>query len=280
MKLTDLTPERASALSILMDSWKQHTVRKTFALFSGGNDSAVLVHWAQPYIDAAVYIDTGTALPGVREFVESFTARYEIPLLIYEAGDAYERMVLDPSQNRGRAYGFPGPGMHMRAYQRLKERQLRRLIRDHKQEFGDRIALLSGVRKAESARRMGWGEPINRQGATVWVNPLLHWSNEAMRAYREKFKLPESDVAALIHRSGECNCGAFAAPGEREMLASLYPEFEKWISDLERRAEEANAVNCRWGKRPPMAVHPDQGRLDELASGPLCAGCSLEREAA
>lgn len=273
--MSDLSPERKSALKILTDLWERYSVRKTFALFSGGNDSAVLVHWAQPYIDAAVYIDTGTALPGVREFVERFTTRYEIPLLVYEAGDAYEKLVLEAGPNMDRPLGFPGPGKHIYPYALLKERQVDALVRDHKEDRSDRIALLTGVRRAESQRRMGTTAEIHRQGAKVWVAPLLHWTDKQMRDYREKFNLPQSDVAALIHRSGECNCGAFAAPGERQMISDLYPEFGRWLDDLERRAEEAGAINCRWGQRPPRSVHRDQGQLD-LAPGPMCVGCAQE----
>jgi 3'-phosphoadenosine 5'-phosphosulfate sulfotransferase (PAPS reductase)/FAD synthetase len=268
--MSELSPERKSALRILRESW-DHPPRKTFALFSGGNDSAVLVHWAQPWIDAAVYIDTGTALPGVREFVERFTTRYEIPLLVYEAGDAYERMVLK--------HGFPGPGAHRYPYVLLKERQVDALVRDHKQERGDRIALLTGVRRAESRRRMGNVREVHRDGAQVWVSPLIDWSDAYMRFYHEKFNLPESDVAALIHRSGECNCAAFAAPREREMLCALYPEFKEWVEDLERRVEAAGIAACRWGAEPPRPVHPGQANIEELAPGPLCVGCSTTGEA-
>jgi 3'-phosphoadenosine 5'-phosphosulfate sulfotransferase (PAPS reductase)/FAD synthetase len=268
---------RKSALRILLAADREHRPVRTFALFSGGNDSAVLAHWAQPYIDGLVYIDTGTALPGVREFVEGFARRYEMRLLVYEAGDAFERLVLDPGPNMDRPLGFPGPGKHIYPYSRLKERQVDRLVREHKQERGDRVALLTGVRRAESQRRMGWAEPVNRQGAKVWVNPLLEWSDEDMRAYRERFRLPQSDVAALLHRSGECNCGAFAKPGEREMIAGLFPEFEAWLADLERKAEEAGALNCRWGKRPPRNYGPDQMRLD-TAPGPMCVGCISDDE--
>lgn len=266
---------RRSSLAVMAEAWK-HSPRKTFALFSGGNDSAVLAHWAQPYIDGLVHIDTGTALPGVREFVESFAARYEMDLLVYEAGDAYERMVLDTPKNSDRPLGFPGPGQHHRAYQRLKERQVEALVRDHKVEWKDRIALLTGVRRAESQRRMGWGDPVNRKGAQVWVNPLIDWTDQDMRDYRVKFGLPQSDVAAITHRSGECQCSAFARPGERKMLCDLYPEFKAWVEDLERRAEENGAINCRWGQAP-LPIHRDQMKLD--LPGPLCVGCTQEEAA-
>lgn len=266
---------RKSAVDVLIRAWTEHPARKTFALFSGGNDSAVLAHWAQPYVDALVHIDTGTALPGVREFVERFAARYEMPLLVYESGDAYERLILDTPANADRPFGFPGPGQHPRAYQRLKERQIEALVRDHKEGRSDRIMLLTGVRRAESQRRMGWGDPVNRKGAQVWVNPLIDWSDQDMRDYRVKFGLPQSDVAALACMSGECTCGSFSRPQEREFLSALFPEWGERIADLERRAEAAGAINCRWGTRPPPSVHPDQETLD-VAPGPMCVGCAEE----
>ena len=55
-----------------------------------------------------------------------------------------------------------------------------------------------------------------------------------MRRYRGELELPQSDVAALMHRSGECNCGSYANPDEREMLASLWPRwFERTIRAVE-----------------------------------------------
>jgi len=257
---------RQEALSVMREAWRIPNVTKTFTLFSGGNDSTVLAHWAQPYSDGLVHIDTGTALPGVREFVEDFARRYGMPLKVYEAGDAYEKMVLDR--------GFPGPGAHLYAYTLLKERQIRQLIREQKQHHSDRIMLLAGVRRAESARRMGTAKPVHRDGAQVWVNPLIDWSNEDMRAYREKHKLPQSDVAALMHRSGECNCGAYAAPGERQDIATFYPEFDRWLTGLERRAEEAG-VHCRWGERPP-----DDNPFPVNADAPMCSDCQLRLDEA
>lgn len=243
---------------LLVEAIAEYEPAKVFALFSGGNDSAVLTSWARMAIgqrlDAAVFIDTGTALPGVREFVEDFCANRYLPLLVYAAGDAYNKMV--------REHGFPGPAAHRFAYVKLKERPLDALIRDHKTRRTDRIMLLTGVRRAESVRRMGTTKPVRRDGASVWVALLIDWTNEDMREFRTRHNLPQSDVAALIHRSGECNCGAFAAPGEREMLRDLYPVwFAEHIAPLER------ATGHTWGSR----------RLggNRLSAGPLCTDCSL-----
>jgi 3'-phosphoadenosine 5'-phosphosulfate sulfotransferase (PAPS reductase)/FAD synthetase len=248
---------KRDGMMILRDAIVEHEPRKIFALFSGGNDSTVLVSWARrqlgSLLDAAVFIDTGTALPGVREFVETYCADRAVPLLVYEAGDEYERMV--------REQGFPGPAAHRFAYVRLKERQVDALVRDHKTAAADRIMLLTGVRRAESSRRMGTSHAVRRDGAQVWVAPLIDWTDEDMRSFRQRHELPESDVAALIHRSGECNCGAFAAPGEREQLRSLWPAwFQEQIAPLEA------ATRARWGDgRPGPVVH----------AGPLCSSCEV-----
>jgi 3'-phosphoadenosine 5'-phosphosulfate sulfotransferase (PAPS reductase)/FAD synthetase len=261
MKLFEDSAPKRDAQQILQEAIEEHVPHRRFVMFSGGNDSSVTLRWALEQLDgeltAAVHIDTGTALPGVREHVESYCASLCVPLLVYSAGDAYARMV--------RRYGVPGPGAHLYAYVWLKERQIERLIREHKSEWKDRIMLISGVRASESDRRMGNATPSERDGAAVWVNPLIDWTTAQMFEYRERHSVPQSDVAALMHRSGECNCGAFAAPGEREMLQALYPAwFASTIAPREAEAESLG-LPCMWGKRSPSARRDRRMRLCHCA---------------
>lgn len=242
-------------------------------LFSGGNDSTVLAHRCRDHYEQLVFIDTGTAVPGVREFVQEFAEYLDKPLLVYESGDEYRRMVLGGGmRSNGKpnvAMGFPGPAQHGRAYNRLKERQLEALRRDLKDGHprSARVLYLTGVRRDESKRRAQRSE-VTRKGAMTFCNPLIDWTNLQMQAYRSEHRLPQSDVAALIHRSGECNCGAFAAPGEREMMQSLWPEwFERTIGDLEREAKSMGLRACVWGQAPPSMP------ADEV--GELCSDCQL-----
>jgi 3'-phosphoadenosine 5'-phosphosulfate sulfotransferase (PAPS reductase)/FAD synthetase len=257
----------------------EHRPVAIVCLFSGGNDSTVLAHRCRDQYDSLAFIDTGTALPGVRDFVETFARWIDKPLRIMEAGDAYRRMVLgldkpkDPPPGY-RPFGFPGPAGHNRSYDRLKERQLRRLRAElqegHKR--GARVLMLSGIRRGESQRRKSRPE-VSFHGSIVFANPLIDWSDAEMGAYRHMHRLPQSDVAALIHRSGECNCGAFAAPGEREMLKSLWPDwFERTIGSLEREAEAAGIRSYRWGDRSLDGAPSD--------AGPLCSDCQLRIELA
>lgn len=245
-------------------------------LFSGGHDSCVLAHRCRDYYDELAFIDTGTAVPGVREFVEEYAAWIDKPLRILEAGDAWRLMVLGggerPRDGKPHvALGFPGPGQHGRAYTRLKERQLEQLKRDLKEGHprNSRVLFLTGVRRAESARRAK-RMPVTRVGGTVFCNPLIDWTAFDMRRYRTEHELPESDVSALIHRSGECNCGAYAQPGEREMLRDLWPNwFDRTIGSLEREAKARGIAHCEWGA----------GRDGDTAEpgGPLCASCDYRQ---
>jgi 3'-phosphoadenosine 5'-phosphosulfate sulfotransferase (PAPS reductase)/FAD synthetase len=266
-----LTPEE-----IVEEARREHSpIVKTFCLFSGGNDSGVLAHRCRDLYDSLCFIDTGTAIPGVREHVEKMAEWLDKPLVIYDAGIEFEAMVLgavaDPSRPNLKPSGFPGPGGHSIAYNRLKLRQIEALVRDHKTHRGDRIGLLTGVRYDESARRKRNVRQMGRRnGAQVWINPIASFTTEEMNNYRRENAIPESDVAALIHRSGECNCGSYAAPGEREMLESLWPEwFENKIARLEDQAKEMGLKHCQWGAgREVMGDAP----------GPMCSDCQLRIE--
>ena len=290
---------------------------RTICLTSGGGDSTVLAHRCRDYYDELVHIDTGTALPGVRDFVEEFATWIQKPLRVVEAGDAYRDLVLGKpgfwnaykafrldgerpeeykrrikreGETRGRAWrmehglhlaplGFPGPGGHSYAYQRLKERALQRGLRDIKTEFGrpkkqrQRVMLLSGVRLDESGRRKFTGTArgfMERKGNQVWVNPLLQWTNEEMREYRKTYNLPVSDVSALTHRSGECNCLAFVSQGERDFIISMYPEwYRDTILPIEQEAERLGLERSRWGWADKESV------IGYEQVGPMCAGCEL-----
>lgn len=246
--------------------------KEVVCLFSGGNDSLVTAHRCADYFDTLIFVDTGTAVPGVREFVEKAAEWLDKPLRIYEAApDEYRRIVLGGDDQRGvykQPLGFPGPMQHTRCYVNLKERAISRMLKEVK---GDdrkaRVLALTGIRRAESARR-SQREDITKRGSLVFCNPLIDWTGRDMLTYRTQNELIESDVAALLHRSGECNCGAFAAPGEREELKSLWPEwFDATIGTLEREAEAAGLPCHKWGSGRDL--------LKQEAAGPMCSDCEL-----
>lgn len=266
---------KRDAWRIYSDAMSEHRPRRVFALFSGGNDSKVLAHWAKQLggrLDAAVFIDTSIAAPGVREFAETFCADREIPLKVCVT--PYSEFVA-----MCREHGMPGPGVHRYTYVRLKERRLDELVAESKEHWRDRIMFLSGVRSAESSARMGRVVPVQRgrpgrEGAQVWVAPLVDWTNREMRAYRDEHGLPESDAAALLHRSGECNCLAYPGDaGERDFLLSMWPDwFEEKFGWLERELKAAGHRYWRLGM--------PRDHAGDDAVGPLCGDCQLRIEVA
>jgi phosphoadenosine phosphosulfate reductase len=244
----------------------------------------VLAHRCREHYDGLAFIDTGTAVPGVAEFVRDFARWVDKPLRVLRAGDAYRRLVLGGTVRRNgnvdQPLGFPGPAMHTRCYKALKESQLRILLRESKigHSRRARVLFLSGVRRAESRRRVNRPAIDRLRGtAAVFVNPLIDWTDLDMLRYRRRHHLPESDAAALMHRSGECNCGAFAsAAQERATLKALYPEFFASIEALEAEAEAAGLRWCRWG-----GYDRDGNRATDVskqAPGLLCESCDSRQQ--
>ena len=264
------------------DDWVRAAKRrwnpiKTFCLFSGGGDSSVVAHRCRPYYEELLFIDTGTAVPGVREFVVEFAEWIGKPLRIEEAGDTYRRLVLGDTEKEGApepALGFPGVGQHNKAYSRLKERQIRSVLRDVKEGHPRTASVLfiSGVRRDESRRRSN-RQPLTEVGSSKFVNPLIEWTNKQMEEYKQLNNLPKSDVSALLHRSGECNCGAFRTDGEREMLQSLWPGwFRDNIESLETECEEKGIRWCRWGG---FDLEGNQAGGFSEEPGLLCSQCQV-----
>lgn len=266
------------AFTVLDEAHAEHNPRAWFTLFSGGHDSltacAVAFEWAKARgIElSAAHIRTGTGIPDTTEFVKATCAAQGWPLRIFDPPVPYEDIVLE--------YGFPGPAQHGLMYQRLKERCLRQLVREAKQDFHDRIGLVTGVRSDESLRRMRHVDRIQRDGAQVWAAAIWNWSKIECANFSFKERgLERNPVVDLIHMSGECLCGAFARPGEMQEIEGWFPAHADWLHELERKVAEKGLRAWRWGVRPPR-IHREQMAMDFGADwddaplpGMLCVGC-------
>jgi hypothetical protein len=94
-----------------------------------------------------------------------------------------------------------------------------------------------------------------------------------MAGYRSHFDLPRSDVAALLHRSGECNCGAFAkAEEERALMGTFWPQ--GWAERIEALEAEAQARGIRWCRWGGYDLDGNQAAGSATApAGLLCSNC-------
>lgn len=219
---------------------------KIFALLSGGHDSLTATAAAYSLlgdeISGVVHIDTGIGIPETQQFVIDVCAANNWPLQIYRASEntkadgtpdpqIYDDIVI--------ANGFPGPGAHRIMYSKLKERQIRRLVRDNKQNRKDKIMLISGVRLAESTRRMGNVEEVFKNGAQVWVSPMLNFTDSDQAELMREWCIPKNPVKEKLCMSGECLCGAFAQKGELAEIRIWYPAVAGRIDSLQEKVKAA-----------------------------------------
>ncbi len=238
-----------------------------FALFSGGHDSLCATHVAMTSGAATevLHINTGIGIPETTEFVMETCRREGWPFNIVSPPVPYDELVVE--------YGFPGPAGHQFMYRRLKERALAAFARERKPRRGAPFVYCSGVRKQESSRRMrGQQQEWQHEPKLGWTwrAVILDWTKADCNEYIERNKLKRNPVVDLLHMSGECLCGSFARPGERDEIRQWFPETDARISKIEERVRAAGHHGCVWGHRPPN-VNKEQ--LSMLDIGPLCSSC-------
>lgn len=244
----------------------EHAPSHVFALFSGGHDSLCSTHLAaqHPAFTAAVHVNTGIGIEETRAFVRETCWLHGWPLLEYHPdAKTYEDLVREKGMPRG-------PRSHNTMYYWLKQRQIRRLVADHKQSRHDRIGLVTGIRRRESDRRMEStiSVPIRRNGAQLWINPILDWSKSDCNQYIATNGLRRNEVSDVLHRSGECLCGALADHEEISMIDRFYPTAGAEIHRLEQVARD-RGLPSKWAYAPPSS-HPSQVAFDLE----LCMNCA------
>lgn len=263
-----------TAYSIMQEAVDTYHPVQIYVGFSGGTDSLATTHWVMThYPNAKVFhINTGIGIERTRQFVRDTCAFYGWPLVEvhakHDCGQDYEELV--------KQWGFPGPGHHTKMYNRLKERGIAKITRDAKTAWKDRVLFVGGIRKDESKRRSNYDDRvIQRQGARVWAMPIYYWTGTDKHRYIEEHGLPRNPVSDLLGMSGECLCGAYAHPGELELIRMVEPETAERIECLER---EVKACGHRWGweGKPPKSKEYDpqlRGVVEEEQQF-MCTDCN------
>ncbi|MDO3023459.1 hypothetical protein DDK07_07620 [Mycobacteroides abscessus] len=238
------------------------TLVASCVLFSGGNDSTVLAHLMRARADYAVHANTTIGIEETRQFVRNTCADWELPLLERRPPQSYRELVIER--------GFPGPAMHFKIYQRLKERSLRTVRRELvASPRRERVLYIAGRRRSESVRRQD--VPLHeREGSTIWASPLAMWTKLDLNTYRLVMgDVPVNRVSELLDMSGECLCGCFAKPGELDRIRAHFPETGAEIDELQSQVRAAGhlGLTARWGWGWQRPV-PKPSRV-----GPLCTSC-------
>lgn len=274
----------------VIDSAFEQGAQHMAPLFSGGHDSLTACYAASlhPKFSGRVHhIRTGIGAKATWDFVNDVCREYGWGLDSYSSPETYEKFV--------RKNGFPGPGGHRFSYQFLKERCVRQIMNGS----SGNIALITGCRSDESERRMGSVDPVKIGEETAsqikyrrnqslfsvkfpipnkrryWVAPCHDWSSEDQRAFMEYYDLPRNPIKQTpIGMSGECFCGAFARPGEIDMIRKYCPDVALEIDRLTVIAKECGKHSV-WGTRPDK-----QKGVVVAQTGPLCNSCDVRAMAA
>jgi len=227
--------------------------KSAWALCSGGKDSVTTAHYLKSIgkLSGVVFLDTGISIEGAKDFVRGVAEREGVRFESYAAPVSYEWLV--------RKYGFPSAGTHSQTVNWLKGRGIRQFKKAHPGEW-----VASGVRRAESRRRMLTVKEFGTwEGVSIWA-PIFDWTTERVWAYVRENALELSPAYKTLHISGECLCGAFARPEEGYLLRTFHPVPASRIAALEAETGK------RWG-RGSEGVSAPQSRLEQFT----CNECAL-----
>lgn len=236
--------------------------------FSGGRDSLAITHWMMNNFPGCkvFHCNTGIGVEATREYVRQTCKEFGWPLIEIRAkedcGMDYDSIVLE--------HGFPGPDGHQYMYSRLKERSIRKMVRDAKKGHprSSKVLIATGIRKDESHRRARYvGREINLVGGQLWVNPIYWWDISTRDRYIALNKLPINPISELLGMSGECLCGAFAHKGEKQLVKIVCPSTAARIDELEKQCLK-KGMFWGWEGKPPAGGHNSRQIFM-----PLCVGC-------
>ena len=270
----DWPARTARALSLIDEAIRRFStagreVRYVFAAFSGGHDSlaAASIAARHPLFKGVLHLNTGIGIEETRIFVRDTCRRLGWPLVEVRAredcGQDYEQLVV--------AHGFPGPAHHYKMWQRLKERGIRFFFKHHVPQ-PHRAILVSGRRSDESEARMLKVDLFDRDRRRVFVSAIHDWSGIDVTEYIEWHSgLTRNPVVDLLHRSGECQCGAYARPGELAELGAFFPRTAAHIRSIETKVRAAGH-EWGWEEAPPRRTSNRHKNRHQMAL-PFCSGC-------
>lgn len=252
---TEETPE-----AIIDDLEAIYHRDKFYVLTSGGKDSMSVCHWLAEHdkLEAAVHIKTNIGIKETTDWLEGYCkdVGYKLYKIEPQPRFIYSSFVLQ--------YGFPGPEVHRMIMGVLKYKPMRDFVLSVDRE---RHCLISGVRRFESARRMGnYPHPIQNDASMWFACPFFYKTTSEVYRYVHENGIKITPVHAKMGMSGECMCGAYATRGEKEMIRKLDPELADYIAWLEDGVQRFGTTEAKrhptWGGAAKMSELEQQQMLD------------------
>lgn len=257
-----------SASKILRDAIEQFSPTHIVSMVSGGKDSAASDQVARELgakIDFVIHGNTRCGIPETSRFVRDTYGKIG-DFVEADAGAAYEDYVLRK--------GFFGKGIdaHGFSYRVLKATPFRKAVSKYirQRRRGIRVMLINGARKDESENRKANLEVYRQDPAApgnIWVNVIHDWDQQDRDSYLDTRATPINPVAKALCRSGECMCGTMQDKRDRAEAAILYPQWGRWLADLEAEVKRLHGFG--WGDPFPKPRDLRQGDL----FAPMCKDC-------
>jgi phosphoadenosine phosphosulfate reductase len=217
---------------------------KVYVMFSGGKDSLATLDLAVKALGRegveALFIDTGIATPGLRDYVVDVAGRYGVKLNVVRPEHDFFELV-------SRA-GFP-----MIRYRwckdYLKMRPLKRFVREAEGRHGS-ILLVTGLRRDESWMKARGSKFYRhpRLGTDVYA-PIFEWSGEQVREYIRREGLPENPLYRVYGKAYDCWCTVFKSPADFALLALNRPDFFAKFVEAEAKLRSGGSALYYGGER-------------------------------
>jgi 3'-phosphoadenosine 5'-phosphosulfate sulfotransferase (PAPS reductase)/FAD synthetase len=219
-------------------------IDRVYVMFSGGRDSLVTLDLTLRALGLevveALFIDTGIATPGLKEYVFDVCNSYSVKLNVVGPDYDFFELVLKK--------GFP-----MIKYRWCKEylkiKPLKKFVMTARRRYKNLI-LITGIRRDESwfkarATKM-YDHPI--LGIKVYA-PIFEWSKEHVIEYIKIYKLRENPLYWVYGKAYDCWCTVYKSPADFALLALAHPDFYKRFVDVESKLRSGGSALYYGGQR-------------------------------